>query len=190
MLLEKEECRNAMDVLDEAKKALINKDAAKLRELSDRTIHSSCSYQDAGSITTAVLIYALSKLIERRDYERIGNWDDFVRKFNFVIDRTISALKKNDNESYASNMWEARKILESVSKDFRQYVQEVIRKASINKGARIYEHGISLGQAARLLGISEWELLEYTGQSKIADMKMSDALEIKKRAKMALEFFA
>ncbi len=190
MQLEKEECENAIDVLGEAKKALANKDAARLRELSDRTIHSSCSYQDAGSITTAVLIYALSKLIERKDYEKIGNWEDFVKKFSIVIDRTISALKKNDDESYATNMQEARGILESVSKDFKHYIQEVLRKASINKGGRMYEHGISLGQAARLLGISEWELLEYTGQSKIADMKVNDTLEIKKRAKMALEFFA
>jgi len=136
------------------------------------------------------LIYTLSKLIERRDYERIVNWDDFVRKFNFVIDRTISALKKNDNESYAANMQEARGFLESVSGDLKYYIQEVLRKASINKGSRIYEHGISLGQTAKLLGISEWELLEYTGQSKIADMKFSDTLEIRKRAKMALEFLA
>ena len=136
------------------------------------------------------MIYTLSKLIERRDYERIVNWDDFVRKFNFVIDRTISALKKNDNESYAANMQEARGFLESVSGDLKYYIQEVLRKASINKGSRIYEHGISLGQTAKLLGISEWELLEYTGQSKIADMKFSDTLEIRKRAKMALEFLA
>ena len=137
----------------------------------------------------AVLIYALSKLVERKDYDRIENWDDFVVEFNIAIDKAIAALRKNNSELYAANMLNARKILESVSIDFERYIKEVLRKASINKGGRIYEHGISLGQTANLLGITQWELLEYTGQGR-TDMKFSDTLEVKKRAKMAVEFFA
>ena len=63
-----------------------------------------------------------------------------------------------------------------------------MRKASINKASRIYEHGISLGKTAQLLGITQWELTEYTGQKR--EEKPYGALSAKKRAQMALEFFS
>jgi predicted transcriptional regulator len=72
----------------------------------------------------------------------------------------------------------------------KPYIQEVLRKASINKASKIYEHGISLGQTAQLLGITQWELSEYSGQTNVSDNDYNKTLDIKKRAKMALEFFS
>lgn len=190
MQFEKKECENASSVLKQAKEALAEKSAVKLKDLSNRTIHSSCSYQDAGSITSAVLIYALSKLIEREDYKKIKNWDKFVKKFNASINLAILALDQNNSDMYAKYMEQARKILESTSLNLKPYIEEVLRKASINKGGRLYEHGISLGQTARLLGITTWELSEYTGQEKIEDSVFNETINIKKRAKIALEFFS
>ncbi len=188
MQLEKQECENAAQVLEETIKAIKSKDAIKLKELSNRTIHSSCSYQDAGSITTAVLIYALSKLIERQDYNKIKNWDKFVGKINMFFNLSIAALNENNINAYADYMLRARKTLESTTK-LKPYIQEVLRKAAINKASRIYEHGLSLEQTSHLLGISQWELADYIGQS-TADTKETKTISVKQRAKMALEFLS
>jgi predicted transcriptional regulator len=83
----------------------------------------------------------------------------------------------------------ARKTLSSLSVNLKPYIEEVMRKASINKASKIYEHGISLGQTANLLGISQWELSEYTGQTSIADTNYNNTINTKKRAQMAMEFF-
>lgn len=187
MEFEKEECINASQVLEETKKAIKEKDALKLKELSNRTIHSSCFYQDAGSITTAVLVYALSKLIERQDYIKIKNWDKFVRNLNSVFNSAISALKKNKPEEYSYYMQQARKTIESIS-NLKPYIQEVLRKASINKASKLYEHGLSSEQTSRLLGITQWELAEYIGQRNIPIPK--EIIPIKKRAQMAMEFLS
>ena len=71
----------------------------------------------------------------------------------------------------------------------KPYINEVLRKASINKASRIHEHGISLGQTAKLLGITQWELSEYIGRKEITDRRYSQTINTKIRAKMAMEFF-
>jgi len=60
------------------------------------------------------------------------------------------------------------------------YIQKVIDEAEIKKGSKLYEHGISLAQTADLLGVSQWELMKYIGQTKIAD-KFVDEVNVKDR---------
>ncbi|MEM2462826.1 MAG: hypothetical protein QXD71_01515, partial [Candidatus Pacearchaeota archaeon] len=62
-------------------------------------------------------------------------------------------------------------------------------KAAINKASRIYEHGISRAETARLLGITQWELAEYVGLTGIADTDLSITLPIEKRIKLAESLF-
>jgi hypothetical protein len=188
MKLTKEECVNAAEVLKQTQQALLNKDPLKLKDLSNRTIHSSCTFQDPGSTTTAVLIYALSKLIERDDYERIKNWDAFVKKFNALLDLAASAIQEQNQEAYERHLEKARKTLESTSINLKPYIQSVLRKASINKASKLYEHGISLEHTSKLLGVSQWELAEYASH-KSQDSPLNTTLSVKQRAQMALEFF-
>ena len=191
-MLEKEEYENAIEVLKETKIAILQKNAIKLRDLSNRTVHSSCSYQDPGSVTAAVLIYALSKLIERGDISKIKDWDKLIKKFNSNLDLAILALEENNSEAYALHMQRARKVIESGAVNLKPYIKEVIRKASINKGSKLYAHGLSLEKTARLLGITQWELSEYTAQidAKIQEINLNNTMNIKKRAQIALEFLS
>jgi hypothetical protein len=190
MKMEKKECANAVFVLKETKRALTEQNPIKLKMLSNRTTHSSCFYQDPGSITTGVLIYTLSKLIERGDHKKIKTWDLLVRKINSTFDLAILALEKNNSEAYARHMQQARKTLESASINLKPYIKSVIRKSSVNKANKLYEHGISLEQTASLLGITRWELSEYIGQKRNPDIPLEKTISTKKRAQMALEFFS
>ena len=64
----------------------------------------------------------------------------------------------------------------------------MFRRARINKASRIYEHGISLAQTAELLGITQWELMKYLGQTKIAD-KFDDEIKVIDRLEHARKMF-
>ena len=189
MLLEKKECVHIADLLSRIKAALLNKDSAQLADLSNQTVHSSCSYQDSASITISVIAYALSKLIERRDYNKVKNWETFIKKFNSVLSLAEMAIKENNQQKYEEYIEMARKALQSNSINLKQYIQEVLKKAAINKGSRIYEHGLSLEHTANLLGITQWELSEYIGQKPL-NHKHVNTIDIKKRVKMAMEFFS
>ena len=185
-----EEVSHLINVLEETKEAIIKEDILKLGELSNQTIHSASTDQDAGSITIAVIVYALSKIIERKDTLKIKNWNTFIKKIDGVFTLAVKALKENKVDKYEKYMEMTRKAITSTSLNIKPYIQDVMRKASINKASKIYEHGISLGQTAEILGITEWELSEYSGQTRVADVPFSISLDIVKRAKMALEFFA
>jgi len=183
------EAKHLIDVLEQTLSSLKDEDAAKLKALSDETIHNASIYQDAGNISVAVLIYTISKLIERNDHKKIKTWGKFVKKLNLFFSLAISALKQDNFNKYESYLENARKSINSISVNLKPYIQEVLRKASINKGSKIYEHGISLGQTAKILGVTQWELSEYTGQTQIPDTPYSITIDVQKRAKLALEFF-
>ena len=186
---EKKEAQHRINVLQQVKSALLSKNALKLKNLSNNTIHSASSHQDSASITIAVIVYTLSKLIERDDHQKIKNWGMFVKKFNSFLDLAIKAIEDDRPKRYADYMEKARKILESHAISLKQYIKDVLKKASINKGSKIYAHGISLEQTAKLLGVTQWELSDYIGQ-KTFDIKQERTIDVKSRAKMALEFFS
>ncbi|MEK6819440.1 MAG: hypothetical protein AABY10_05930 [Nanoarchaeota archaeon] len=189
MQIEKEEIEHISIVLEEMKVALIEKNSTKLRDLSDNTIHMSCSHQDAESITIAILAYVLSKIVEREDYSRFKNWENFVEKFNYLLNLASKSIKLRNEKTFREGIEKAIETLKNISKDETSYIQDLIKKACINKASKIYEHGISLQQTAKLLGISQWELSDYVGQKSIEVVKETKKVDTKKRAKIALEFF-
>ncbi|MBI3334534.1 hypothetical protein HYZ97_03540 [Candidatus Pacearchaeota archaeon] len=184
------EPEHVSSVLKEARKALLSQDAVKLRELSNQIIHSTTCSQDASHIAAVVLIYAVGKVIERQDYQRIKNWDSFAKRFAGFLELAAQAMQDNNPEAFERHITSARTAFSSISISLKPYIEEVLKKASLNKAGKIYEHGISLGQTAQMLGITQWELAEYAGQAKSEDAKYNTSLNVKKRAEMALEFFS
>jgi len=184
-----EEVVHVIQVLEAMQESLNKNDANRLRELSNQTIHCASTVQDAGSITLAVIIYTLSKLIERGDNRKIREWSKFQKKFLGLLTLALKSVKEGDFDYYERYLHEARKSLTALSVNLKPYIQEVMRKASINKASRIYEHGISMGHTAQLLGITQWELAEYTGQ-KVVTEPYGETIDIKKRAGMAMEFLS
>ena len=185
----KEECVHITSVLEQTKNALVMKDVIKLKDLSNQTIHSACAQQDSASITIAVIIYSISKLIERDDYMKIEKWDSLIKTFNYTLDNAIRELKNENYSNYQKQIQKAREVLESASINLKPYIQDVLKKAAINKASRIYEHGISIEQTAKILGITIWELSDYIGQKSPSE-KETKTMDTKKRARMAMEFFS
>ena len=186
--MEDKEVEHFISVLEETRRAIKNNDVVKLRDLSNQTIHTASSDQETGSILMAVLIYTMGKLVERKDSLNIKRWSVFEKRFDSFLSLASISLKKRDFASFEKDLENARKAITSISINLKPYIQEVLRKASINKASKIYEHGISLGQTAKLLGITEWELAEYTAQSD--SFSQEDSLNERKRAQIALEFFS
>ena len=176
-------------VLKNVLKALEQKDYVEVKNSSNKIIHTSSISQDPDVISVAVIIYALSKLIERETYKTYKEWPKFFKDYVDGIRNIIKALQKEDIEEFRNQVHVVRKTIEELSGNLKVYIQDVFRKAEINKASKIYEHGISMEQTAKILGISIWELAEYAGQTKIADVNLAVTMPIKQRIKIAEEIF-
>lgn len=189
-VLEREEEReNVIDILRKTKKAMKTKDVVLLKELSSRTIHSASIYKDVDSVMVAVIVYALSKILERKKYTTYKDWPTFFGKVNKAIEKALTALENRDLKTFRASLKEIRAAVNALSGRLKKYIKEVFRKAKINKASRIYEHGISASQTAKLLGITEFELAEYVGNTGIADVDLSITMPIEKRIKLAESLF-
>lgn len=181
---------NIKEILAAAIKAVQKWDIKSLKELSNMTIHTASIVQDQYSISTAVLIYSLAKMFERSRYEKYEGWVDFCRESVKKLEKAYEELDHGSDEEFEETIKESLENISNIDKKLKEYVHDVLLKAKITKGSRLYEHGISLERTAYLLGISQYELMEYTGKTHIADVRIKVLIPAKERMKTARGLFA
>jgi len=185
-----QEKENIIRILEETKAALKNKDSFKLKELSNQTVHTASISQDRENITVAVFVYSLSKIIQKKEYQSPKKWNEFVKFISSQIDIVIDAIQKKTDEELRIIVAQVRARIEKLAGGLKFYIQDVFRKAQINKASKIYEHGISMEQTAKLLGITLFELASYAGQKpEISNAPWGHTLDVKQRIKIAEDMF-
>lgn len=184
-----QEKEHILKLLKEVKLALKKKDYIKIKNLSDNIVHTSSTDQDPDIIFIAVIIYSLSKIIERKNYQDYANWKSFYNNYIKGIDKLIDSLKKENQKDFNNEIKFIVNSINKLSGELKIYISDVFRKARINKASKIYEHGISMSKTAKILGISIWELAEYAGQSRSSDFNLSITMPIKQRIELTEEFF-
>ena len=159
-----QERENILRIFQETRRAVEIGDSAAIKNLSNQTNNTASLTQDPDNIAAAVIVYSLSKIIEREAYKSLAGWKKFYDIYISSIDRIISALKNKDDKAFRKDIAIIRNAIEKLSGRLKSYIQDVFRKASINRASKIYEHGISMEKTASLLGITLFELASYAGQ--------------------------
>jgi len=183
------EVDNVLRIFEETRVALDKHDAYEIKKLSNQTIHTAATSQDPDNIIVAVLIYSIGKIIERDNYKSMEGWDVFYKNLIKEIDNAIKYLEANDLEKFRDCLGRIRNSINRIDSNLRVYIQDVLRKAEINKAFKLYEHGLSSQQTADLLGVTLWDLSTYIGQSSISEANISKSLDVKKRIKYAEDIF-
>lgn len=185
-----QEKENILRILEETKSALKEDNAFKLKELSNQTIHTASITQDSDNIAVAVIVYSLSKILERKEYAKFEGWNNFYKTIIVLIDDSIKYLKRNYKNKLKESLEGIRKAISELSGNLKLYIQDVFRKAEINKASKIYEHGISMEKTSKLLGITMFELASYAGQKQnFSQPPLSKTVELKTRIKMVEDIF-
>jgi len=186
MVQEKE---NVLRIFEETKEAIKKEDSFKLNELSNQTINTASRTQDPDNIATAVVVYSIGKIIERKKYREFPEWEKLYKKIISSIDDSIKAIKNNKDREFRKSIDSLREYINKLSGKLREYVQDVFRKAQINKASKIYEHGISMERTASLLGISMYDLALYAGQTDMSNNPENKTVDAKFRIKLAMSMF-
>ena len=183
------EVDNILRIFEETKKAIENDNFTAIGNLSNQTINTASLTQDPDNIMVAVVIYSLSKILGRKNYRELKGWENFHKTIINSLNNSIKYLNENKLKEFRAEFEKIRKAIENLSGKLKNYIQEVFRKAQINKASRIYEHGISMEQTAKLLGITMFEVANYAGQINVADIPENKTLDAKLRIKLAMGMF-
>jgi hypothetical protein len=183
-----QEVGNILRIFQETKKAVEQGDSVQIKLLSNQTNNTASLTGDPDNIAVAVIVYSLSKIIERENYKSLPGWKNFYNLYMKSIDGIILALKKNDEATAGKYLESIRIGIDKISGRLKEYIQDVFRNASINKASKLYEHGISMERTSKLLGVTMFELASYAGQ-RTNDFAKTMTLDVRQRIKVAEDMF-
>lgn len=181
--------KDILSTIKSAVKILKKRDVIELDLLSNKTIHNASIYQDKDSISVAIIIYALSKIVKRVEHHEIHNWEKTSKIILESLEKSISYLEKDNEKAFRLEIKTILKKVGEIDRKLKWYIEDVLDKSRIVKGAKLYEHGLSLGKAASLLGVSQYELMGYIGKTQIADVFPEEGVPLKKRLAYAKKLF-
>jgi len=174
--------KDILSVLRQAIEILEKKDFNALSELSNHTVHDASIFQDDDSVSIAVLIYALSKVIQRCSEKGID-----YNRIPALLKKAEELLNKEEEKRYADAVKQLFSEVKKLDEHLGLFITEVLDKARIKKGSKLHEHGISIARTSELMGISQWELMTYVG--KVAETPEKPAVSVAERLSFARELF-
>ena len=153
--------QDILEVLGQGIEALNRGDAFVVKELSNHVIHNASIFQDEDSLGTAVLMYALSKTMEK------GRLD--VGEVGKLLSKAKSELETFNFDEYRLAVKLALRKISQADSRLKVFVSSVIDQAQLKKGCKICMHGVSVARTANILGVSRWELMQYLGRTTFHD---------------------
>jgi len=157
--------QDLIKVLRDARQAIKDRLFGNLHSISDHIIHSMSIYQDKDVVDVAVAIYALSKIYEKERHLKSKQIRIFTREILSLLKRAINNLEQNKEREFRETIKKVLADIHALDREINVYIEDVLEFAKIKKGSRLYEHGLSLGQAAATTGVSKWELMPATGET-------------------------
>ena len=158
--------KEILNVLIPSYKAVRRNNLYDLRALSDHLLHSSSIFQDKYTISIAIVTYSLFKIMEKNESRAYKNWNGFYKEVKVLLYLSIVNLKRNNFKEFETCIKKIMQEMKKLDIDVGMFVQEIIDSSKIKKGGKLYEHGLSAGRVAELLGISQWDLMQYIGVKK------------------------
>lgn len=157
------------------------KDIEELRELSNHAIEDVALHKDFDVISITVMVYSLYKV-----YNNLTAKDrEILLK---ELNRSRKSLKQNDFGGYNRGIKAIFRIIHNTGKDVKEHLQDVMQAAKIKKGTALLHKGLSIGQAAGLMGLSNWDLQGYAAKTTALEFHR-EKVSAKKRFQRAMVVF-
>ncbi len=156
-------------------------DVDQLRVLSDHGIEDVAVHKNLDLISVTVLIYSLYKIVNsipEKDYQALLK----------ELQNAKSSLEKNQLGTYNNSIKILFQLVRKCNAKVKVHLQDVMEAAKIKKSAALFEKGLSIGQAAGLMGLSNWDLQAYAGKTTALDQH-EENVPAAKRVATALKLF-
>lgn len=161
-----------MDIIDELKDALKNQDALKLRKLSDILTDKAVIEPENETINLAVITYSFSKIFSKVHFQN---------KFERLIADGIAKLDKKDFDGVMDDIKE-------FDEKYGHFEGDLIKKARIKIGSRLYSHGLSISKSAAVVDVRISDILKYVGGTHVHESPAT--ISVKDRLNTARRIFS
>ncbi len=148
-------------LIEHSEDALEQRDALALRRVSAEALSEAAVEGHREHILLALVDYALSKLLSKTHYSDIG--DKFFEK----IMRGFRKARDGPKKETIHNLEKIEDLVIKLDAKEGNYQENLMDKARVKKGSKLYEQGLSLRRAAELTGADATSILDYVGGSKI-----------------------
>ncbi|HIJ11438.1 TPA: hypothetical protein HA278_05255 [Candidatus Woesearchaeota archaeon] len=130
----------------------------KLQKISNHAIDDVALHKDLDVISITVLIYSIYKMLPQlRKEEKVG---ELVKALQIAQ----QGLEQKVFRKYNKSIKVAFKIIHDLAGEVKVHLQDVMQAARIKKGSILLQKGLSIGQAAGLMGLSNWDLQSYASK--------------------------
>ncbi len=158
----KDEVRSGLvSLYGKAIPAIEQRDVLKLRAINKEAIDTASLYQDEDSLAAAIIIYSSMKIIERDGFN--------VKPLKVLVYHLLRHLERDKDAAYRREIRKVFSLISRLDRNLKMFMEEVVKQARVKKGGSLHEHGLSIGQAASLLGVSQWELMSYVGKTSLSE---------------------
>lgn len=154
----------------------------KLKQLSDQAVEAVALHKDLDLISVTVLLYSFYKIAPSLPPE---DYQDLLTELKLAKDHLQQTRFRRYNQSIKTLFNLTRKSNAKI----KTHLQDVLHAARIKKGEVLLSKGLSLGQAAGLMGLSNWDLQEYAGHTTSLEQH-HEALPAKERLLTAFKLFS
>lgn len=157
------------------------KQFSELEPLSDHAIEDVAVHKDLDLISVTVLIYSLYKVqrcLQQKDMQNIIT----------ELKRARDSLQRDILGQYNKSIRTLFMLVRKCNAKVKEHMQDVMDAARIKKGTVLLQKGLSIGQAAGLMGLSNWDLQAYAGKTTVLTQH-DENMPATKRMKIALQLF-
>ena len=167
----------AVDIL----KTRESKDLTELETLSSHAIEDIAVHKDLELVSVTVLLYSLYKIINTISPKEYTN---LLKE----LEAARNTLQHYDLGHYNRSIKRLYEIVRKSDAKVKEHLQDVMQAARIKKGASLLQRGLSIGQAAGLMGLSNWDLQPYAGKTVVLTQH-DETFPARKRVLIALKLF-
>ena len=132
--------KDILELISKVTHILKEKDSGDINEmknLSNSIIDNATIFRDEEAIALGVLIYALSKIIERK--LSIIKYPPILSLFKKAKDQ----LEHYQDKEFKQTLKGLFSVISREDQKLKLYIEEVLRQAQVRKGSKLFEQGLS-----------------------------------------------
>lgn len=157
------------------------RDIEGLRILSDHAIEDVAAHKDLDLVAMTVLLYSLYKIascLGEKEYATL-------RK---SMEAAVLALEQGNYGRYNTEAKRLFEVIRLCHGRVREHLQDVMHAARVKKGTLLLQKGLSIGQAAGIMGLSNWDLQGYAAKTTAFELNL-EKIPVKQRLQTTFRLF-